>query len=293
MNSALYFTYPLSAILIFILGIGLGFFLTVKYSLGWRLFWIGAAVFIISQLFHIPFNFLLDTLFRRGFLPTPPENYRLIFNVVLLGLSAGLFEELFRYGGLRWWAKDARSWTKGLLFGSGWGGIEAILVGGLILINYIYLIFLRAQDLSTLVSPEQLTFVQEGINAYWSLAWYDSMLGAVERLLTLPIQIALTILVLQVFTRGQSRWLWIAIGWHALVDAVAVYSFRLLGAYATEGILAIFTLLSIGIIFSLRSEEPLEPIEELNGDGQIALGKIELTPIEENLENIEGTRYSD
>jgi uncharacterized membrane protein YhfC len=293
MNSVLYFTYPLSAILIFILAIGLGFFLTHKYKLGWRLYWIGAVLFIISQLFHIPFNILVSTLFRRGFLPTPPANYQLLFNAVFLGLSAGLFEELTRYAGLRWWAKDVRSWAKGLLFGSGWGGIEAILVGGLILLAYINFVSLRTQDLTTLVPPEQLAALQGQVNAYWSVAWYYSMLGAVERLLTIPFQIAMTILVLQVFVRGQSRWLWIAIGLHTLVDAVAVYSLPQWGAYVTEGIVAIFTLLSLGIIFTLRSEEPELPVEEITADGPIDLGKLELAPIEENLDNIEGTRYTD
>jgi uncharacterized membrane protein YhfC len=222
-----------------------------------------------------------------------PENWQPIYSAVLWGLSAGLFEELVRYGGLRWWAKDARSWAKGLLFGSGWGGIEAMLIGALILLTYINLINLRTQDLTTLVPPEQLAAVQAQVNAYWSVSWYDSMLGAVERILTIPIHIALTILVLQVFIRGQSRWLWIAIAWHTLVDAIAVISVRLWSAYAAEGIIAIFSLLSIGIIFALRSEEPEVPIEEITADGPIDIGKLELAPIEENLDNIEGTRYTD
>jgi acetoacetyl-CoA synthetase len=43
-------------------------------------------------------------------------------------------------------------------------------------------------------------------------------LAAFERLWTLPIQVAFSILVLQVFTRRSLVWLWLAIGGHALVD---------------------------------------------------------------------------
>jgi len=288
MNSILYFTFPLGVILIFSLAIGLGVFLTRRYNLGWRLYGIGAALFVFSQILHIPFNFLLNKL-------VAPETWQPIYSAVLWGLSAGLFEELVRYGGLRWWAKDARSWAKGLLFGSGWGGIEAILVGAIILINYIYMIFLRTQDLSTNVPPEQLALLQEGVNAYWALAWYDSMLGALERIFTLPIQIALTILVLQVFIRGQSRWLWIAIAWHTLLDAVAVISVRQWGAYATEGILSIFTLLSIGIIFALRGEEshPEDEDREIVPDDKPEIEPVELPPIEENPDNIDQTRFTE
>ena len=294
MNSILYFTYPLGITLVLILVIGLGVFLTRKYNLGWRLYWIGAALFILSQALHIYFNFLIDRLFRNGVLPTPPENYQLLFSAVFLGLSAGFFEELIRYAGLRWWAKDARSWAKGLLFGSGWGGMEAIIFYVLVLsLNYIIFAALRTQDLSNQLSPEQLAPLQQGMNLFWSVSWYDSLLGAVERLFALPIQISLTILVLQVFTRGQSRWLWIAIAWHTLIDAVVVISISNWGIYATEGLVAIFALLSIGIIFALRQPEPPSSTQEEDLEDQNDAPQVDLPPIEENLENIEGTRYTD
>lgn len=296
MNSILIFTYPLGIIIVLALVIGLGIFFTRKYNLGWRLYWIGAGLFIISQVLHIPFNFLLDALFRNNVIPRPPENYQLLFSAVLLGLSAGLFEELIRYAGLRWWAKDARSWAKGLLFGSGWGGIEAIIFYVIILsLNYVILLALRSQDLLALIPPEQLAPLEAGMNLFWGVTWYDSMLGALERTLVLPIQIALTILVLQVFTRGQSRWLWIAIAWHTLLDAVVVISVRQWGAYATEGILAIFTLLSIGIIFALRGEEPHAEDEdrEIVPDDKHDIGQIELPPIKENPNNIDQTRFTE
>jgi uncharacterized membrane protein YhfC len=237
---------------------------------------------------------LLTYLFRNNILPVPPENYQLLFNAVLLGLSAGLFEELIRYAGLRWWAKDARSWAKGLLFGSGWGGIEAIIFYVVVLsLNYIIFAALRSQDLSNQLSPEQMAPLQQGMNLFWSVSWYDSLLGAVERIFVLPIQISLTILVLQVFTRGQSRWLWFAIAWHTLLDAFVVISISNWGIYATEGIVAIFGLVSVGIIFALRQPEPPDTTQEEDLENQIDATQVDLPPIEENLENIEGTRYSD
>lgn len=294
MNSILIFTYPLGIILVLILVIGLGFFLTRKYNLGWRLYWIGAAIFVISQILHIPFNLLLDRLFNTGVLPTPPEEYQLIFSALLLGLSAGLFEELTRYAGLRWWAKDARSWSKGLLFGAGWGGMEAIIFFVVVMIlNYGIFMALRTVDLTSILPSEQLAPLQEGLNLFWGVSWYDSLLGALERILVLPVQIALTILVLQVFIRRQSRWLWIAIAWHTLLDAVAVITVRQWGAYATEGILAIFTLLSIGIIFALRSDDPAVESNESVTEGDGDHKQLNLPPIEENPDNIDQTRYTD
>ena len=290
MNSALYFTFPLSFIIIFSLAIGLGFFLTRKYNLRWRLYWIGAALFVVAQILHIPFNIILNQLFRSDVLPLPPEQYQLIFSAVIAGLSAALFEEIIRYAGLRWWAKDARRWSQGLLFGSGWGGIEAMLVGVIILLNFLIFAALRTQDLSGLIPPEQLSSIQEASTLYWSIPWYDSMLGALERILVIPIQIALTILVLQVFVREQSRWLWFAVALHWLLDFVAVYAVNTWGPYVTEALVAIITLASFVIIYVLRQDEPPEPE---TSESQSTLPQIELSPLEADSENVEETRYTD
>jgi hypothetical protein len=111
--------------------------------------------------------------------------------------------------------------------------------------------------------------------------------------MVIPIQIAFTILVLQVFIRGQSRWLWFAILWHALLDAVAVVGVRTWGAYVTEALVLIFSLASLGMIFGLRSEEPGEEAEEDDEDGKLQTGQAELPPIEETEENIDQTRFTD
>jgi uncharacterized membrane protein YhfC len=275
--------------------VGLGIFITRKYNLGWRLYWIGGVLFIISQILHIPFNIFVDKLFRNNILPTPSENYQLLFSAIFLGLSAGLFEELIRYAGLRWWAKDARNWAKGLLFGSGWGGMEAIIFYVIALsLNYIIFFALRTQDLSTLIPPDQLAPLQETFNLFWGVTWYESMLGALERILALPIQICLTIIVLQVFTRGQSRWLWIAVAWHAIIDAAFVIGIRQWGIYPSYGIVAAFTLLSIGITVALRGEDlvPEDEEQELGTDDEIDLERLESLPIEENPDNIDQTRFT-
>ncbi len=295
MNSILIFTYPLGILIVFALVIGLGFFITRIYTLGWRLYWIGGVLFIISQILHIPFNIFIDRLFQNDILPTPPENFQLLFSAIFLGLSAGLFEELIRYAGLRWWAKDARSWAKGLLFGSGWGGMEAIIFYVVALsLNYVIFSAMRTQDLSTLIPPEQLSSLEEVYNLFWRVKWYESMLGALERILALPIQIGLTILVLQVFIRGQSRWLWIAVAWHAIIDTAFVIAFRQWGIYPSYGIVAAFTLLSFGIMFALRGEDDIIENEdqEILPSEKNGFERFEALPLEETPEKIDQTRFT-
>jgi len=289
MNNILVFTHLLNGALMVAIPVVLGIFLSRRFNLGWRLWWIGGATFILSQVGHIPFNILVGQLFNTGVLPAPPQQYTLLFQSIFLGLSAGFWEEGARYAAYRWWAKDARSWSRGLMMGAGHGGIEAIVLGILVLVTYIAMIAIRNMDLSSLVPPEQLALAQTQVSAYWSAAWYDTLLGALERSFSITVQLALSILVLQVFTRRRHYWLWIAIGWHTLVDAVAVYSAATLGIYVTELIIAVFALASLAFIFLLRQPEPeqiveLEPVPIQAPDSTILSGQVFPTVTDEKLD---------
>jgi uncharacterized membrane protein YhfC len=288
MNPILYLTHPLNGLIMIALPIVIGIIIARKFNLGWRLWWIGAATFVLSQVGHIPFNAAVGLLMQRGILPTPSPANELLFSAVFLGLSAGFWEEGLRYAVYRWWAKDARSWSKALMLGDGHGGIEAILLGSLVLVNFIILVSLRTDSLSHLLPADQLAAISQQSSAYWSVAWYDSMLGALERAFAIPLQISLSVLMLQCFVRKQIRWFFIAVVWHALVDAVAVYMIRTQGAYLTEGVVGIMGLISIVVIFALRQPEPtaedgLPPLPDVQ--------RPDIGAIEPTQEKLDESRY--
>jgi len=293
-TSLLNVTHLLNGLIMVALPVGLGILLTRKFKQNGSLWWIGAGTFILSQVGHIPFNAALTRLFERGILPAPPQAWSLVVNAVILGLSAGLWEELTRFATYRWWAKDARSWRKGILVGAGHGGIEAIILGLLVLVTFISMLSLRNADLATIVPIESLERAQAQVAAYWGAAWYDSLLGAVERLFTLPVQIALSILVLQVFTHRRMRWLWLglAVGWHALVDAATVYTLVRHGAYFAEVVVGISSLLSLGMIAALRSPEPVPSTQLAETPMLVTNQPAVIQPVEETTENLEKTRYN-
>ena len=285
----------LNGLLMILLPVSLGVYLTRKFRLGWRLWWIGAGVFILSQVGHIPFNFGLTALFQQGILPKPPESWTPVFNAVVLGLSAGLWEEMARYAAYRWWARDARSWGKGLILGAGHGGIEAIILGGIVLATFANMVVARSLDLSSLVPPEQLAAAQQQVAAYWSAPWHLIMLGWIERCLAIIFHLAASLLVLQVFVRRQIGcrrqigWLWLAVGWHALLDAVAVYAAHIWMPYLVEGLIGVLALVSLWIIFSLRQPEPVE--QEQSPVSPIETTLQPLSDVKETVENLEKTRY--
>jgi uncharacterized membrane protein YhfC len=259
----LFFAHLLNGLLMIAMPVGLAIFLTARWKLSARLWLIGAATFILSQVGHIPFNALAGLVLNRTGLTKMTPEAQLIFNAVFLGLSAGLFEEFFRYGMFRWWAKEARSWRKGVLAGAGHGGAEAIILGAIVLYAFVQLVYLRNADISKVVPAGQLALTQQQVSAYWSMTWYASLLGALERLFTIPTQIALAVLVLQTFTRKQWFWVWLAVLYHAVLDGSSVVLATRLGTLPTEGLVGGFALLSVILIFLLRqpelSEETLPP----------------------------------
>ena len=292
----LFITYPLSGLLIITMVFALAIFLIRKFNLRWRLFFIGAVGFLISQILHIPFNSLvLNPLIQNQIQPSMPKVLGLAFTALLLGLSAGLFEEFTRYGLYRWWAKDARSWAKGVLLGTGWGGIEAILVAGIILATFFQMIALRGADLSSVVPIDQIELARQQVESYWSNPWHLSLLGFVERAFAIPLQISLSVLVLKAFTRGQSRWLWFAIGWHTLIDSAAVFVLTMwkdftLIFYAVEALAGTFAIIALVIIFALKEPEPKpEPILQ---PPPVPVEASSLPEMEPSLENMEESRYN-
>ncbi len=283
----LFWAHLLNGLLMIAMPIGLAIYLTRRWKLGWGLWFIGAGTFILSQVGHIPFNSAAGALLNRTSMVNWSKPNQLIFNAIFLGLSAGLFEELFRYGMFRWWAKDARSWRKGVLAGAGHGGVEAIILGILVLYSFMQLAAYRNVDLATIVPAAQLEVAQGQITTYWSATWYASLLGALERFFTIPVQIAFSVIVMQTFTRKQWFWVWLAVLYHALIDASVVYLLQPLGMYGVEALAGGFAVLSVIIIFSLRQPEPDNP--QPVSVSPMPMPKLE--PMEETPDNLDNSKY--
>jgi hypothetical protein len=121
-----------------------------------------------------------------------------------------------------------------------------------------------------------------------------TLLGAVERLFSLALHLSCAVLVLQTFLRRQTRWVWLAVFWHALADAVVVFASRTLPespdkVFLIEIPVGIAALISLAIIFALRQPEPLEPAEPEPIPPSHATPP--LPEKAETLENLEATRY--
>ena len=98
--------------------------------------------------------------------------------------------------------------------------------------------------------------------------------------------------MLQVFIRKQIRWLWIAIGWHAFTNSVAIIILGTWGAYAAEAFLALVALIDLIVIFSLRRSEATIPTEEQPQPAPPLTMLSDITPEEVSVEKLEDTKYN-
>ena len=244
--------YIISFLGMIILPIFLWIYFTRKFALAWKLVLAGALTFIASQILHIPLVFGMNS-FLQG-LP-------LLVNAILLGLLAGIFEEMARYILFRFLLKNTRSWKEGILVGLGHGGVEAVLLGILAAVGFITMIGYRTIDLSTVPSipADQLELARQQVQAYWSAPWYMALMGFVERIFAICLHVSLSVMVLYAIVDGKPVWFWLALLWHAFVDAVAVYAGQQVSILAVEGMVAVFAIISLWVVLSMKGKFAPDP----------------------------------
>ena len=222
---------------------------TARALIGW-----GALTFVLSQALRWPLLMGLTWLFRNGVLPRPPVAWLPVFDIAVLCLTAGLFEETARYLGYRTYAQTARTWAEGVTLGLGHGGGEAIIFGVLAATGAINMAVIGATDPASLPILDAVTKAQvlAQAKAYWAMPWYMPMLGGVERLFAMCFHVAMSLVVLRAVTQRRWGWLLLAILLHAATNAIAVGTLGQFGAIAAEVVLFVIAALSLMAVFHMR-----------------------------------------
>jgi uncharacterized membrane protein YhfC len=239
--------------------LALGLFARRRLGVGWRYFGYGALIFVLFQLVsRVPATLAIQALITPQL---QASHTALVAWIAISALTAGIFEEIGRYIGYRWLMKrDEKTWAKGVMYGLGHGGIESmLLIAGLLAITLIQVLALARADLSTLpLTAEQRALAAQQLAAIAAQPSWVPLLGAWERFWTIPVHVALSLLVLQVFRRGSLRWLWLAILAHTLVDLLGAGVTPILGLtgmaalLVPEAIVTVSGLLSLWVIWALR-----------------------------------------
>jgi uncharacterized membrane protein YhfC len=234
-----------------------------RLKVGWRYAGYGALIFFLFQIItrlpaiQVAQYFLAPTL-------KSSQVALWVFSFVA-ALTAGIFEEVGRYVGYRWlMRREEKTWAKAVMYGLGHGGLEsAVAIGGLAAISLVNVYLIVSTNGAIVPAAQRALAARQIADLATQPAW-TPLLGAWERVSAIAIQVALSVIVLQVFRRGSLGWLWLAIGLHTLVDfgsLVLIQALPISGLarnVAVEGILTVVALGALWVIFALR-DRPITP----------------------------------
>ena len=211
-----------------------------KFKVSWAIFFIGMALFIVS-LIRIPLNNYVAGMLRYYFMGTN----LILVSILFPSFTAALFEEGFRTLGIGLIIRG-KSYEKGLMYGAGHGGggESMLFIGVSLLANFIiYKLFPAFPGADILKSQFQ------------SVSWFMPLVGAGERVLTIIVQIALSVLVMHAFLYKKYYFIVYAFIAHIVIDFVAVYlNFRFGILWAEIGII-IFAAIALAVILLLKPKK--------------------------------------
>lgn len=242
-----------------------------KLAVGWKYFWFGALVMLVAQpLTRVP---LIEVLQNTALAPLLRTSITFTWIwVAVQAVTAGLFEEGGRSIGYRlFMRREPKTWAKAVMYGIGHEGLESVLLGGglQIVLPLLSVALLSSINLNSLPEASRQAAIQQiaSINA---LPIWSPLLIAWGRLWSFPLQVALSVMVLQVFRQRQRRWFFLAILFHTLIDFLTLALPQAFGQSTAlqlvlGGMLCVFGLLGIWIIWHLR-----EPDDQAGAEEEIA-----------------------
>jgi uncharacterized membrane protein YhfC len=224
-----------------------------------RLLIAGAATFAFAQLLRVPLLQAMTHGFASGTLPSPDPAYVAAFNILVLSLTAGLFEEGARFLAYRYVIPDTRSWNGAVTFGAGHGGCESAMLGALMGLELANMVALGSPPALPGLTPDEQTRIAAAVAQYWATPAYVPMLGALERVFSIVFHMAMAVMVLRALTRRNLGWLAAAVALHATGNAIAALILHAWGPLAAETAVGIFAAAALTYLVWERRRDTLAP----------------------------------
>jgi uncharacterized membrane protein YhfC len=250
MDSLVVATFAVVALLEIAVPLALGCWIVKRFGVPWRVFGLGALSFIIVQVVHAPIVLATQAPLHRSLLPLG-TTATLAVIALYLGLLAGLFEEVGRYLVYRYYfgrRNIALTREVGLQFGAGWGGVESIIVAFLVLSSMLSYILLTG-DGGFIPLPDDPAVMAQ-VEVLRGITPLDILPGLAERMMTITLHIAWSLMVLVAVVFDRKVLLVLAVLWHAAVDAAAVFLVQTHGILVTEAVVFVFAV--AGLAYILR-----------------------------------------
>jgi uncharacterized membrane protein YhfC len=209
-----------SAIMAIGIPIGLFIFFYKKYKSPILPMIIGAVAFPI---FALVLERSVHSIVLGNFNLTAKPFFYVVYGV----LMAGIFEETARFISFNMLRKKYNGINSALSYGVGHGGIEAILFTGIAMINSIAIsILINVGSTETITGSLQGVTLEQAnmqIANLVAIPSYQFLIGGIERLFALGVQVSLSTIVFYAVFGKNKWWLYpIAILIHALIDVPAI-----------------------------------------------------------------------
>lgn len=177
------------------------------------------------------------------------------------GLAAGLFEETGRFVAMKFFMKNSLDRGNALMYGVGHGGVEAILIVGLVYVNNIVTsIMINTGGIELTMSQldsalQESTYLQ--LQALWLTPAYHFYMAGVERMSAVILQICLSVLIYKCVKTGQKKFYAGAFLLHFIVDFVTVVTAGLgLPVWAVEvEVIVMVAIIAWGVARIYRHDE--------------------------------------
>ena len=229
-----------------LLPIGLAIFFYRKQKISIKAVFVGVLVFSVSQIvIRIP---LLGYIQTTAWF-TALQSTSLLSVSLLLGLSAGLFEEIGRYLGFRLLLKDRLERKNGIAFGIGHGGMESMYFGLLSVNNLTYSILINTGAISKLPIDQPTLKAIKDTFLNTSPALFG--IAGLERIFAITIQIAFSLIVLYAVMNRKTIYLVLAVLLHGVVDSPLLIIQQYLGILWSEVFVALCA--AAALVFIVKS----------------------------------------
>lgn len=177
------------------------------------------------------------------------------------GLAAALFEETGRFVAMKFFMKKGLDKGNALMYGVGHGGVEAILIVGLVYVNNIVTSVLintgGIQLTMSQITPEMQQATYQQLQALWQTEPYIFCMAGIERMAAVVLQICLSVLVYKCVKTGRMKYIAGAFLLHFVVDFVTVVTAGLgMPIWAVEiEVIVIVAIIAWGVAKIYRNDE--------------------------------------
>lgn len=221
---------------------------------------IGAAIFIL-------FSLVLENISHYFFLIQDSPLSRFVNNNTFLyalysGVAAGLFEETGRFVAFKFFLKKHVGKITSITYGIGHGGIEAILIGGLAMVNAIATsIMINTQGINgvlAMVPEASKEATKTSLESLINTPSHSFLLTYGERLVAIVLHISLSVLVFVAVRNIRKRYLFfVAIFLHALIDVIAVFFQKgiVSNVWILEGVFAVYAIAVAVFAYTVYKKE--------------------------------------